>query len=192
MDPPVGPVSRAPTVSGVDLLVANEGRVIVPRQDRSRRWRWPKASLYKGLSLGHVRPTEGDVGVRPTRGRPNDDPPERAGGGSGILSTPWVNSRERQGSCDRRVRSAPKIGPFAMLIVPFLEIPGRGGSDGYLDIVWLASRRPWRAGPGRWPKTSPCWRPTPTPSARNFDVPRLPKWGRLTGGARLSARRALR
>src|SRR5271157_3298911 len=50
VDPPVGPVWRAPTVSGVDLLVANKGRVIVPCQDRSRRRRWPKASLYKGLS----------------------------------------------------------------------------------------------------------------------------------------------
>src|SRR5271157_3915738 len=55
VDPPVGPVWRAPTVSGVDLLVANKGRVIVPCQDRSRRRRWPKASLYKGLSLGHAR-----------------------------------------------------------------------------------------------------------------------------------------
>src|SRR5271166_3605551 len=70
VDPPVGPVWRAPTVSGVDLLVANKGRVIVPCQDRSRRRRWPKASLYKGLSPGHARPPEGDVGVRPTRGRP--------------------------------------------------------------------------------------------------------------------------
>src|SRR3981081_1368747 len=48
------PVWRAPTVSAVDLLVANEGRVIVPRQDRSRRRRWPKASLYKGRALGHA------------------------------------------------------------------------------------------------------------------------------------------
>src|SRR6266851_7329452 len=39
----------------VDLSVANEGRVIVPCQDRSRRRRWPKASLYKGLSPGHAR-----------------------------------------------------------------------------------------------------------------------------------------
>jgi len=52
---------RARTVCAIDLLVANEGRVIVPCQDRSRRRRWPKASLYKGLSPGHARPTEGDV-----------------------------------------------------------------------------------------------------------------------------------
>jgi hypothetical protein len=52
---------RARTVCVIDLLVANEGRVIVPCQDRSRRRRWPKASLYKGLSPGHARPTEGDV-----------------------------------------------------------------------------------------------------------------------------------
>jgi hypothetical protein len=56
-DPPVPPVWRAPTVSAVDLLVANEGRVMVPCQDRSRRRRWPKASLYKGPSPGHARPT---------------------------------------------------------------------------------------------------------------------------------------
>ena len=41
--------------STVDLLVANEGRVAVPCQDHSRRRRWPKASLYKGLSHGHAR-----------------------------------------------------------------------------------------------------------------------------------------
>jgi hypothetical protein len=29
--------------------------VAVPCQDRSRRRRWPKASLYKGLSPGHAR-----------------------------------------------------------------------------------------------------------------------------------------
>jgi hypothetical protein len=41
--------------STVDLLVANEGRMAVPCQDRSRRRRWPKASLYKELSPGHAR-----------------------------------------------------------------------------------------------------------------------------------------
>ena len=40
--------------SAVDLSVADEGRVIVPCQDRSRRRRGPKASLYKGLSPGHA------------------------------------------------------------------------------------------------------------------------------------------
>src|SRR5580693_2974612 len=54
-DPPVPPVWRAPTVPAIDLLVANQGRVMVPCQDRSRRRRWPKASLYKGPSPGHAR-----------------------------------------------------------------------------------------------------------------------------------------
>src|SRR5271165_6660221 len=97
VDPPVGPVWRAPTVSGVDLLVANKGRVIVPCQDRSRRRRWPKASLYKGLSLGHARPPEGDVGVRPTRGRPTTIHLNGRGWWVRKMSTPRVNSRERQG-----------------------------------------------------------------------------------------------
>jgi hypothetical protein len=49
------PAPSARTVPTVDLLVANEGREAVPCQDRSRRRRWPKASLYKGLSPGHAR-----------------------------------------------------------------------------------------------------------------------------------------
>src|SRR5271165_5823284 len=101
VDPPVGPVWRAPTVSGVDLLVANKGRVIVPCQDRSRRRRWPKASLYKGLSPGHARPPEGDVGVRPTRGRPTTIHLNGRGWWVRKMSTPRVNSRERQGLASR-------------------------------------------------------------------------------------------
>src|SRR5208283_885209 len=50
-----GPLAHARTVPTVDLLVANEGREAVPCQGRSRRRRWPKASLYKGLSPGHAR-----------------------------------------------------------------------------------------------------------------------------------------
>ena len=46
---------RARTDPAVDLLVANGGRVTDPCQDRSRRRRGPKASLYKGLSPGHAR-----------------------------------------------------------------------------------------------------------------------------------------
>src|SRR6266481_5911455 len=96
-DPPLRPVWRAPTVPAVDLLVANEGRVIVPCQDRSRRRRWPKASLYKGLSPGHARPTEGDVGVCPPRGRTRATRLSAQGWWVKKMSTPWVHSRERQG-----------------------------------------------------------------------------------------------
>src|SRR6202162_2909576 len=49
------PIGAARTVPAVDLLVANEGRETVPCQGHSRRRRWPKASLYKGLSPGHAR-----------------------------------------------------------------------------------------------------------------------------------------
>ena len=72
--PTVGARQRSPAV---DLLVANEGWVIVLCQDRSRRRRWPKASLYKGLSPSHARPTDGHVGVCPARGCPKGDTPER-------------------------------------------------------------------------------------------------------------------
>ena len=92
--PTVGARQRSPAV---DLLVANEGWVIVLCQDRSRRRRWPKASLYKGLSPSHARPTDGHVGVCPARGCPRETRQSAPGWWVRKMSTPWVHSRERQG-----------------------------------------------------------------------------------------------
>src|SRR5215472_14863164 len=47
---------RAPTVSCVVVLVANESWALAPCQDRSRRRRWPKASLYRGPAPNQTRP----------------------------------------------------------------------------------------------------------------------------------------
>jgi hypothetical protein len=110
-DPPVPPVWRAPTVPAVDLLVANAGRVMVPCQDRGRRRRWPKASLYKGPSPGHARPTDGHVGVCPARGCPRETRQSAPGWWIRKMSTPWVHSRERQAlAAFRDIRSISLCG----------------------------------------------------------------------------------
>ena len=103
--PTVGARQRSPAV---DLLVANEGWVIVLCQDRSRRRRWPKASLYKGLSPSHARPTDGHVGVCPARGCPRETRQSAPGWWVRKMSTPWVHSRERQGQIYLTVISALK------------------------------------------------------------------------------------
>jgi hypothetical protein len=113
-DPPVPPVWRAPTVPAVDLLVANEGRVMVPCQDRSRR----KASLYKGPSPGHARPTDGHVGVCPARGCPRETRQSAPGWWVRKMSTPWVHSRERQGGVLHCL--APRPHGVGIGIEPFL------------------------------------------------------------------------
>ncbi len=124
-DPPVPPVWRAPTVPpSVDLLVANEGRVMVPSQDRSRRRRWPKASLYKGPSPGHARPTDGHVGVCPARECPREPRQSAPGWWVRKMSTPWVHSRERQGQ--ERCRSNSKWRLMACLGLKFLVFMGLG------------------------------------------------------------------
>ena len=72
--------------------------MIVLCQDRSRRRRWPKASLYKGLSPSHARPTDGHVGVCPARGCPRETRQSAPGWWVRKMSTPRVHSRERQGA----------------------------------------------------------------------------------------------
>src|ERR1700681_3397887 len=52
--PDVHPLARQ-TSPHRRSLGGKRGRETVPCQDRSRRRRWPKASLYKGLSPGHAR-----------------------------------------------------------------------------------------------------------------------------------------
>ena len=104
--PTVGARQRSPAV---DLLVANEGWVIVLCQDRSRRRRWPKASLYKGLSPSHARPTDGHIGVCPARGCPRETRQSAPGWWVRKMSTPWVHSRERQGT---RARSRRQLSQF--------------------------------------------------------------------------------
>jgi hypothetical protein len=87
------------------------GWVIVLCQDRSRRRRWPKASLYKGLSPSHARPTDGHVGVCPARGCPRETRQSAPGWWVRKMSTPWVHSRERQG-CPERVMTTGLLSDF--------------------------------------------------------------------------------
>src|ERR1700674_4836281 len=91
------PIGAARTVPTVDLLVANEGWVTVPCQDRSRRRRRPKASLYKGRSAGHARHRGRRSSTHRTRSLSNNSL-EHASlkGGQKTPRTPGITDNQRR------------------------------------------------------------------------------------------------